>query len=60
MWPLSRKENFWQRVGEIVEVDFEASGEMPASAPEEAEGEDMSSAPEVAAGAGLKLNAAAP
>ena len=46
--------------GEIVEVDFEASGEMPASAPEETEGDDMSSAPEIAVGAGLKLNAAAP
>ncbi len=50
--------------GEVVEVDFEASGEMPASAPAgtAVEGDDMSkrSADEVATSNGLKLNAAAP
>ncbi len=47
--------------GEVVEVDFEASGEMPAQAPESAEGDDMSKLDAGAAtGNGLSLNAAAP
>jgi multidrug efflux system membrane fusion protein len=49
--------------GELVEVDFEASGEMPASAREdEAPADDLSgkAAPEITTGSGLKLSAVAP
>ena len=49
--------------GEVVEVDFEASGEMPARAPVETpvEGDDMSKrgSGDIATSS-LKLNAAAP
>lgn len=50
--------------GELVEVDFEASGDMPASAPAgtAVESDDRSELrpKEIASGNGLKLNAAAP
>ena len=46
--------------GELVEVDFEASGEMPARREAEPEGDDMSGREVIAGGGSLQMSAKAP
>jgi multidrug efflux system membrane fusion protein len=46
--------------GELVEVDFEASGEMPARREAESDGDDMSDRDAIAAGDSLQMSASIP